>query len=40
MRDTGRSEGFDHIGKARAALASGQMLVIDFRPETGEFVFR
>ena len=40
MRDTGRSEGFDHIGKARVALASEQMLVIDFRSETGEFVFR
>ena len=40
MRDTGRSEGFDHTGKARVALASDQMLVIDFRSETGEFVFR
>jgi hypothetical protein len=40
MRDTGRSEGFDHTGEARVALASEQMLVIDFRPETGEFVFR
>jgi hypothetical protein len=40
MRDTPRTEGFDHERKARVALAADQMLVIDFRPESGEFVFR
>ncbi len=40
MRDTARREGFDHAGKAHIGLASEQMLVIDFRSETGEFVFR
>jgi hypothetical protein len=40
MRDTGRSDGFDHQGKARVALAADQMFVIDYRSETGEFVFR
>jgi hypothetical protein len=40
MRDTPRKEGFDHESKARVALANDQMLVIDFRAESGEFVFR
>jgi hypothetical protein len=40
MRDTGRSEGFDHESTRHIALASEQMLVIDFRAETGGFVFR
>jgi hypothetical protein len=40
MRDTGRSEGFDHESTKHVALAPAQMLVIDFRAETGEFVFR
>ena len=40
MRDTPRAEGFDHERKSRVALATDQMLVIDFRPESGEFVFR
>ena len=40
MRDSGRDEGFDHEGKAHIALAPQQMFVIDFRPETREFVFR
>ena len=40
MRDTRRSEGFDHENTKHVALAPAQMLVIDFRPQTGEFVFR
>lgn len=40
MRDSGRSEGFDHKSTKHVALAPAQMLVIDFRPEAGEFVFR
>jgi len=40
MRDTGRSEGFDHESTKHVALAPAQVLVIDFRAETGEFVFR
>jgi hypothetical protein len=40
MRDTGRSEGFDHESTKHVALAPAKLLVIDFRPETGEFVFR
>ena len=40
MRDTGRSEGFDHESTKHVALAPAQLLVIDFRAETGEFVFR
>lgn len=39
MRDTGRNEGFDHASTKHVALAPAQLLVIDFRPETGEFVF-
>jgi hypothetical protein len=40
MRDSARSEGFDHARNARVALAADQMFVIDFRPQSGEFVFR
>jgi hypothetical protein len=40
MRDSGRSEGFDHERAKHITLASAQMFVIDFRSETGEFVFR
>lgn len=40
MRDTPRADGFDHLGEDAVTLASDQMFVIDFRPETGEFVFR
>lgn len=39
LRDTARAEGFDHARRERIALAPGQHLVIDFRPDTG-FVFR
>ena len=40
MRDTPRKEGFDHERRGTVALTADQMFVIDFRPETGEFVFR
>jgi hypothetical protein len=40
MRDTPRREGFDHERRGHVALATDQMLVIDFRAESGEFTFR
>jgi hypothetical protein len=40
MRDTPRTDGFDHARAERVGLAADQMLVIDFRAERGEFVFR
>ena len=41
MRDTPRTDGFDHARSERVALAADQMLVVDFRAEGGgEFVFR
>jgi hypothetical protein len=39
MRDRAET-GFDYQHKARVSLAPDQMFVIDFRSETGEFVFR
>ena len=40
MRDTPRADGFDHARTERIALAADQMFVVDFRAESGEFVFR
>ena len=40
MRDTPRTEGFDHQRKESVTLVSDQMFVVDFRAETGGFVFR
>lgn len=40
MRDTARAEGFDHERRDSVALAPDQMLVIDYRPESGSFIFR
>ncbi len=40
MRDTPRTDGFDHARAERVDLAADQMFVIDFRAENGEFVFR
>ena len=40
MRDTPRTEGFDHERKETVVLARDQMFVVDFRSESGEFVFR
>jgi hypothetical protein len=39
MRDTPRIDGFDHQHSERVALAPDQMFVIDFRTESGKFVF-
>jgi hypothetical protein len=39
MRDSARPDGFDHQRSERVALAPDQMFVIDFRAESGEFVF-
>jgi hypothetical protein len=40
MRDKPRTEGFDYERKGRVGLAPDQLFVIDFRAESGEFVFR
>ncbi|MBI3704691.1 MAG: hypothetical protein HY244_12805 [Rhizobiales bacterium] len=40
MRDTPRTEGFDHERRGTVTLSPDQMFVIDFRPENGDFVFR
>jgi hypothetical protein len=40
MRDTARTDGFDHAGAESVRLAADQMFVVDFRSESGEFVFR
>ena len=40
MRDTARSDGFDHARRERVVLSPDQMLVVDYRPESGSFVFR
>jgi hypothetical protein len=40
MRDTPGSAGFDYEGRQHVALAPEQLFVIDFAPETKQFVFR
>jgi len=40
MRDTARTEGFDHERKGRVMLEPDQMFVIDFRSQPAGFVFR
>lgn len=40
MRDTPRTEGFDHQRKETVTLAPDQMFVVDFRAESGGFIFR
>jgi len=40
MRDTPRTEGFDHSRMGRIALAADQVFAIDFRSDNGEFIFR
>jgi hypothetical protein len=40
MRDTPRTEGFDHQRAESVALVVDQMFVVDFRSESGEFIFR
>ena len=40
MRDTARAEGFDHEHRETVTIAPAQLLVIDYRAESGSFVFR
>jgi hypothetical protein len=40
MRDTARSEGFDHARHETVEVSPNQLFVIDFRAESGEFIFR
>jgi hypothetical protein len=40
MRDTPRHQGFDHTGTTAATLGADRMFVVDFRPTSGEFIFR
>jgi hypothetical protein len=40
MRDTARADDFDHERHGSVELAPDQMLVIDYRPESGGFIFR
>jgi hypothetical protein len=40
MRDTARAEGFDHERHETIDFASNQLFVIDYRSESGEFIFR
>jgi hypothetical protein len=40
MRDTARADGFDHERRDNVELSPDQMFVIDYRPESGGFVFR
>lgn len=39
MRDTPRVDGFDHAGEKAVDLVPGQMFVIDFSSDRGEFIF-
>lgn len=40
MRDTARADGFDHERSESVELSPEQMLVIDYRPDSGSFIFR
>jgi hypothetical protein len=40
LRDTARPEGFDHERRGNVELSPDQLFVIDYRPESGGFVFR
>ncbi|MFO1109340.1 MAG: hypothetical protein U1E61_09175 [Bradyrhizobium sp.] len=40
MRDTARADGFDHERRESVELAPEQLLVIDFRSESGSFIIR
>jgi hypothetical protein len=40
LRDTPRTTGFDYERTGRITLSPDQMLVVDFHPESGGFVFR
>ncbi len=40
LRDSARSEGFDYEGEAEVEIVPGQNFVIDFRAESGGFIFQ
>jgi hypothetical protein len=40
LRDNPASDGFDYAAETRVTLAPAESFVIDFRPETGGFVFQ
>ncbi len=40
MRDTARTDGFDHLRKGTVSLAVDQMFIIDYNSQNSEFVFR
>jgi hypothetical protein len=40
LRDSGRGGGFDYERSEEVDLRPGQSLAVDFRPETGGFIFR
>jgi len=40
MRDTARTAGFDHERRDSIDLKPDQLFVIDYRPESGDFIFR
>jgi hypothetical protein len=40
LRDSARQVGFDYQREGEIALAAGQSIAIDFRPDAGGFVFR
>jgi hypothetical protein len=40
LRDTARSDGFDHERHGTIEVAPDQLFVIDYRPQSGEFIFR
>lgn len=40
LRDTARAEGFDHERRETVELSPDQIFVVDYRPESGSFVFR
>lgn len=40
MRDTARADGFDHERRETVTFSPAQLLVIDYRAESNEFVFQ
>lgn len=40
MIDSDREEGYDYTASAKIMLSAGEIFVIDFRAETGGFIFR
>lgn len=40
LRDSAREEGFDYVREIEVTLVPGQNFVIDFRSETGGFIFK